>query len=179
MMTDLFVVISALLVVGIMYLPLIGAQKKSLTVSENLHSKAIQFRSTLDDDDKIAEMDWMLRFSRSWLLSLVMLFVGPILAFKNALSLKKKESESEDEVELSTLLSQSLFFSNPLTMGLACILILLSIALGKVMLFTFLSFCSLVSDSSNLDTPPSKPTYELVANLSSMYLKYRHMKFSH
>ncbi|SQD80411.1 hypothetical protein [Moritella yayanosii] len=176
MMTDLFVVTCALLVVGVMYLPLIGAQKKSLTIFGNLQDKATKFRSTLDDDDKIADVNLMVRFSRSWLFSLTFLFVGPILALINELNVKKKANESAEEEEITSLLVQSLFFSNPLTMGLACVLIVFSVGLGKIILFTFLSFCSLGGDGSKLDTLPSKPAYELVVNLSSIY---RNIRFSH
>ncbi len=61
-------------------------------------------------------------------------------------------------------------------MGLACALIILSVALGKILLFTFLSFCSLGGDGSKLDTQPSKPAYELVVDLSSIY---RNIRYNH
>jgi len=179
-MNDLFIVIAACLTVAMVFLPLIGAQKKSLKTTESLYNKVIHFNAQTEDSSKKESINFMMLISRSWLASVSFLFLGPLLAFKNALKIKKVErTYSKEERELYGLFAKSLFLSNPITMGIAIVLIALAIALGSILLFSFLSLWSLGGDSSKLDTPPSKPGYELVNNISSMYSVYKSLGFIH
>lgn len=181
MMTEFTVFIASVGTVAFIFLPLIGAQKKSVLMTEELCIKAKQLRLEAGTQERKNEIDLSVSISRSWLFSLIFMIVGPFIAFKNALKVKKESVESpENNVEFSILFIKSLFFSNPITMAIALLLIVLGFALGSLMLFSIITLYAITGDDSKLNAPISKrPTYEMVESLSSIYHFYRNIKLNH
>lgn len=181
MMTEFTVFIASVGTVAFVFLPLIGAQKKSVLITEELCIKAKQLRLEAETQERKNEIDLSVSISRSWIFSFILMIFAPFIAFKNALKVKKKSVESpEKNVEFSNLLIKSLFFSNPITMGTTLLLTLLGFALGSLVLFSIITLYAITGDDSKLNAPVSKrPAYEIVESLSSMYHFYRNIKLNH
>ncbi|MUK76171.1 hypothetical protein GNP84_04525 [Aliivibrio fischeri] len=149
-MNNLFIAISALLTVAIIFVPLIGAQKKSMAYHEELVKQAFIAKKLTDDDEKQDRLNLMISLSRSSVLALIFLFIGPFSAFRTGLSSIKqtgKNVANKVDDELLKMFMGSLYFSNPVIMTIAAVFCLIGFAIGVFILFSIISLMAITANN--------------------------------
>ncbi|CAK2902000.1 conserved membrane hypothetical protein [Vibrio crassostreae] len=179
-MTDFLSVGIAIFIVGAAFLPLIGAQRKSLTLTEELVNEAIHIKAKSEDEDEKDRVDFMVKCSRSWLFSMLFLTFGPVFAFKSGLKLDKKDVDKKDD-NFTELWLKTQFYSNPITMFLTILVCFVALFLGKLVVFSVLSFYAITAnDDDKLNVNMSaKPSYDIVANFTSAIAFYKQIRIGH
>ncbi|EGR4177176.1 hypothetical protein [Vibrio cholerae] len=180
-MFDLIITVSAALTVALIFIPLVGAQRKSLVCHEALVKQAFIAKSMTEDKDKQREIDNLVKVSRSWLFSLAFMVMAPFVAFKSGISFKKancKERTEEDDALLQAF-AGSLFFSNPITMTVAALLALIALGVGSLILFSVISFMAITANDNQKLASANfcKPRYVISQNFSQVYNVFKTMSF--
>ena len=184
-MTNLMIAMSATLTVAAFFVPLIGAQKKSMLYHETFIKQAAIAKKLTDDNEARRKVDMMISLSRSWILSLILLFLGPFATLKNALKpIKQNNTQaSKNDDELNKMFLGSLFFSNPITMTIALILCVIGFAIGSFILFSIISLVAITANdnqklaNTNFVTPTR---YVISENINQAYqIISKHMKQKH
>lgn len=116
-----------------------------------LIKQTIIAKKSTNDDETCERLDSRVSFSRSWLLALFFLFVGPFFAFKSGLSSIKQNNKNitdNAEEELNQSFLGSLYFSNPIVMTMAAILSLIGFAVGAFILFSIISLMAITANDN-------------------------------
>jgi hypothetical protein len=181
-MTNLMIAMSATLTVAAFFVPLIGAQRKSMVYHEEFVKQAFVTKNSTDDNEAHRKVDMMISLSRSWTLSFALLFLGPFATLKNALKpIKQSNTQaSKNDEELNKMFVGSLFFSNPITMTIALILCVIGFAIGSFILFSVISLMAITANdnqklaNTNFVTPTR---YVISENINQAYqIMSKHMK---
>ncbi len=182
-MFDLIITVTAALTVALIFVPLVGAQRKSLTCYDALVRQAVIAKSMTEDQDKQREIDNFVKFSRSWLFSLAFVVLSPFFAFKNGVSFKKTscKEKSQDNDALVQAFAGSLYFSNPITMTIGTAFALIGLGLGSLTLFTVISIMAITANDNHklVNTNFCKPRYVISQNFSQVYNVLRSVHFKH
>jgi len=181
-MIDFVVALLALLTACLIMLPLFGAQKRSVIASEALIKQSVILKAMTDDDAEKSRIDFMIKVSRSWLLSFLLLFFAPLAAIREGLSLKRRNRKvSDGAANFSELFGKTLYFSNPVTMTVVIFLVVIGLLIGNLILFSLLTIWAFTAnDGSKLTKAPSpRPAYMIGANINSVFNVYKQFKLGH
>ena len=178
---DASMTILSILAVIMVFLPLFGAQKRSLQFSKELAEYAeIRCEGDSSESNK-TYMYSMVKMSRSWLVALIILIASPFLAFKSGASIcKSKKNTNQSDKKLNELVGKVMIYSNPVTMSIVMLISLVAFSVGFLVIFSFVSAISLFTNDDDKLSQLSlhNSSYqELMMGIGSIYNLYSNKKF--